>query len=172
MVLRKAIVSIGCAMACFNGSAHAFEAYGLRSGMTRAEVQAAAPTGFTYRDTGNLRNAGAITSGEGPSETIFVTVAFCAGRLVAVTRMIDPDTDWLPKVQAALAQRGQPAAEVTGGSWLGPGGGDINHLDLAWWNGNERYDLELTPEGRGAGGALRFYRSASESYFVKQPGPC
>lgn len=146
----------------------AFELAGLRSGMSRSDVEAAAPRGFTFKALDTNGESGALINGT----EVFATLAFCRGRLIAVTRMIDPDTDWLPAVQAGTRDRGPPQVSTKTQEWSGPGGGTVSSLVLRWRGGGADYDLSLTPEGRDGRGNLRHNRAASMSFFETATNPC
>jgi hypothetical protein len=93
-----------------------FELAGIRGGMTDAQVRAAAPSGFEY-----------WRIGDGPTlllqdSEVYASVAFCHGRVMAVRRTIDADADWLPALETATRERGQPQVITTTTPWSGPGG--------------------------------------------------
>lgn len=151
-------LSAAATLALLAGQVEAFEFLGLRSGMSAAEVQAAAPPGYKL---------GFFTEGSGAlvrGEDFYATLAFCNGRLVNVIRQLDADTDWLPSVRAALSERGNPTVTAASQPWLGPGGGSVNSVTLSWYDGQAKYELSLTPEGRDGRGNLRHLRGASEAY--------
>lgn len=142
------------------GQAFGFEAFGFRSGMSPAEVEAAAPLGFHV----HWFNSTGIVAADNSPTNIYVTLTVCAGRLVAVIRPVDADSEWLPRMKELLQQRGQPQVRVSTDAWTGPGGGDISTVELVWRSPGEKVILNLTPEGRDGTGQLRFTRSASIAY--------
>lgn len=149
----------------------AFEFGGLRSGMTPAQVIAAAPPGYELRmlpGSAAPFSSGALVKGS----DFFAQISFCNGRLEHLIRNLDADVDWLPAVRAAVTARGQPRVLVESQPWSGPGGGDVHSLVLRWTDGETRYQLSISPEGRDGKGALRHSRGASESYYQIAGNPC
>jgi hypothetical protein len=165
---------IGMAVALLIGGpvqAGGFEFAGFRSGMSPAQVQAAAPLGYELRmlpDSSGAFTSGALVKGD----DFYAQVGFCNGRIVHVIRNFAADTDWLPTVRAAIQSRGQPQVMVLSQPWSGPGGGYVGSLILRWSDGQSRYELSVSPEGRDGKGALRYNRSASESHFQVTGNPC
>lgn len=152
-----------------SASAHAggFEFVGLRSGMTPEQVQAAAPMGFELRMFPGT-SSGALVRGY----DFYAQLAFCNGRLVAVSRSLDADTAWVPAVAAAIQSRGQPRVFVESLPWPGPGGGNVGSVVLQWLDGQTRYRLSISPEGRDGKGDLRHNRAASEGYYQIAGNSC
>lgn len=166
-MLRKGLTTFALAAAgLFTAEAHAFEAFGLRSGMTAREVEAAAPMGFGLR---MLTDSSGVVAKD---HDLFVFVAFCQGRLVAVSRDIDPEVDYVETVEAALRQRGQPQVLTESQPWPGPGGGFVRTVTLRWLADGERYDITLSPEGRDGQGKLRHTRDATARFFRIKGNPC
>jgi hypothetical protein len=148
-----------------------FEVLGFKTGMTSAEVQVAAPQGYTLipffgADPQSYSFNATIVRGS----DVFATVAFCHGRLASVIREIDPDIEWAARLQARLASSGQPRVLVRTQPWNGAGGGDVVTVALRWVSGGEAYELSINPEGRTGAGALRYARSAFEEFAMD--GPC
>ncbi|MDT4878965.1 hypothetical protein FQZ97_1146030 [compost metagenome] len=84
--------------------------------------------------------------------------------LMAYARDLDPDSDYLPTLERTLTSWGQPAVSVRRGPWPGPGGGDVQTIDMKWKRAADEVTLSLSPEGRDGKGALRYNRGASISY--------
>src|ERR1700745_187921 len=81
--------------------AWAFDWFGLRSGMTQDQVRAAAPAGSSLRLNGDF---GFIEKG---GEAV-ATVTFCRGRLIALSRTIDAQSDWFALADRMIKQYGAP----------------------------------------------------------------
>ena len=162
-VIGMAIALLGSASARAAG----FEFLGLRSSMSPEEVQAAAPKGFELRMFPST-SSGALVRGY----DFYAQLAFCNGRLVAVSRSLDADTSWAPAVEAAIRSRGQPRVFVESQPWTGPGGGNVSSVVLQWLDGQTRYSLSISPEGRDGKGDLRHNRAASEGYYQISGNSC
>ena len=150
--------------------AAAFETLGFKTGMTPAQVQVAAPQGYTFipafgADPQSYSFSATIVRGS----DVFATVVFCHQRLTSVIREIDPATEWATRLQARLASSGQPRVSVRTQLWTGSGGGDAITVALRWVSAGEVYGLSLNPEGRTASGALRYMSSAFEEFGVDEP---
>lgn len=148
------------AIASLPGIARAaeFELAGLRSGMTEEQVRSVAPSGFELRTSAN--GVAVIVKGY----DIYATLAFCKGKVMSVSRPIDADVDFVPAVNIALRDRGQPQVMTSSQAWSGPGGGSVESLTLRWVRAGVRYDISITPEGRDGRGDLRHNRGASISF--------
>ena len=87
-------------------SAQEFEAFRLKSGMIVEQVQKTAPWSYELRL--NKSEVSGWTTGviakplsdlTGDDSDMFASVGFCNGRLVMVTRSIDPDTEFPRSVE-------------------------------------------------------------------------
>ncbi len=97
--------------------------------------------------------------------------SFCNGRLIAYTRQMDFDTEYVQQLRDMVARYGsQSSIEVRQQPWSGPGGGYISTVATKWLVGREHVELSFTPEGRTGNGSLKYYRSANVSYVF--PGQC
>src|SRR5580765_7954162 len=90
-----------------------FETLGLKSGMTPAQVQVAAPQGYTFlpafgADPQSYSFNATIVRGT----DVFATVSFCHQRLSSVIREIDPNTEWAARLQVRLTSSGQPRVSM------------------------------------------------------------
>lgn len=147
-----------------------FETLGLKTGMTPAQVQVAAPQGYTLiaafgADPQSYSFSATIVRGT----DVFATVSFCHQRLSSVIREVDPNTEWAARLQVRLVSSGQPRVSMRSQPWTGIGGGDVMTVSLRWTSAGEIYDLSLNPEGRTPNGALRYMSSAFEQFAMEEP---
>jgi hypothetical protein len=116
----------------------AFETFGLRSGMTVEQVRAAAPAGTTLRQSGDFgfieKNGEAVA-----------TVTFCKGRLIALSRTIDAQSDWFDLADRMIKQYGPPKVTSTSDPWAGPKANASKGLELSWRSGRTKYALTSYP---------------------------
>ncbi|VWB64145.1 hypothetical protein BAR24066_02982 [Burkholderia arboris] len=97
--------------------------------------------------------------------------SFCKGRLVAYTRGLDFDTEYVPQLREMVGRYGsQPTIEVRQQPWSGPGGGYISIVATRWSVGRERIEIDFEPEGRTGNGSLKNSRGANLSYVF--PAQC
>ncbi|HDR9248826.1 TPA: hypothetical protein QDB50_000509 [Burkholderia vietnamiensis] len=97
--------------------------------------------------------------------------SFCNGRLIAYTRELDFDTEYVQQLREMVAKYGnQSTVEVRQQPWSGPGGGYISTVATKWSVGRERVEVSFTPEGRTGNGSLKYHRGANVSYVF--PGQC
>jgi hypothetical protein len=147
-----------------SSAASAFDVDGFHSGMTPADVAAIAQRqgaeAWEYQP-------GMWATGIRSQYRIDGTFSFCASTgLVSYSRSLDPDADYLPTVERTLSALGQPKVTVRRGPNPGPGGGDVQSIDLLWAHDRTSEILiSLIPEGRDGKGALRYNRAASVSYL-------
>ena len=118
--------------------AWAFEWFGLRSGMTLDQVRAVAPAGATLRQSGDF---GFIEKG---GEAI-ATVTFCKGRLIALSRTVDAQSDWFDLADRMIKQYGAPKVTATSDPWAGPKANVSKGLELSWRSGRTKYALTAYP---------------------------
>lgn len=125
--------------------AWAFDWFGLRSGMTLDQVRAAAPAGSTLRlngDFGFIEKDGAAVA----------TVTFCKGRLIALSRTIDAQSDWFTLADKMIKQYGAPKVTPASDPWAGPNANVSKGLELSWRSGRNKYALTSYPSsGQPAG---------------------
>lgn len=148
-----------------SSAAAAFDVDGYRSGMTPAEVAAIAQrNGLEMWQMPNMPGAWAI--GIRAQYRVDATFAFCAPTgLVAYSHSLDPDNAYLPAVERAIAAWGQPKVSVRREVWTGPGGGDVESIDMLWKRSDgTELSVSFGPEGRDGKGALRYNRGASIGY--------
>ena len=125
--------------------AWAFDWFGLRSGMTLDQVRAAAPAGSTLRlngDFGFLEKGGEAVA----------TVTFCKGRLIALSRTIDAQSDWFALADRMIKQYGAPKVTPTSDPWAGPKANVSKGLELSWRSGRNKYALTAYPPAQPAQG--------------------
>ena len=135
--------------------AWAFDWFGLRSGMTLDQVRAVAPAGSTLRLNGDF---GLIEKG---GEAV-ATVTFCKGRLIALSRTIDAQSDWFTLADRMIKQYGAPKVTPASDPWAesraaGPKADVSKGLELSWRSGWNKYALTGYPAaqpGPGQGRAL------------------
>jgi hypothetical protein len=121
--------------------ARAFDWFGLRSGMTVDQVRAAAPAGSTMRLNGDF---GFIEkSGEAVA-----TVTFCKGKLIALSRTIDAQSDWFALADRLIKQYGAPKVTSTSDPWAGPKTDPSKGLALSWRSGSNKYALTAYPPAK------------------------
>ncbi len=148
----------------------AFEAFGLRSGMTPDEVSKEFPN---YELRWLVQPHGVAFLAKRPVDPdnpdTYASLSFCKNRLFAVVRTVDPDTDFLAYMQDYLREYGQPKVNVLKEPWTGPNGGDITSFDLVWVRDGVRREVSLTPEGRTGSGELRYVRTASVAVHFDTP---
>jgi hypothetical protein len=125
--------------------AWAFDWFGLRSGMTPDQVRAAAPAGATLRLNGDF---GFIEKG---GEAV-ATVTFCKGRLIALSRTIDAQSDWFALADRMIKQYGAPRVTPTSDPWAGPKANVSKGLELSWRSGRNKYALTAYPSAQPAQG--------------------
>lgn len=156
-------------------SAFGFDAEGLRTGMTVNEVAAQVrPRGLTvspFVGSGQGEKFGVYSIMKiDPSSRVdlsfpIISLAFCDGRLVSFNHNIDLDTDYIPTLKSLLERYGNPGrVRVTTSPWSGPGDGYLSESSMDWYSGNDRVTLSFTPEGRTAGGTLRYSRRGAIAY--------
>ena len=123
--------------------------------MTVEQVQKTAPWSYELRL--NKSEVSGWTTGviakplsdlTGDDSDMFASVGFCNGRLVMVTRSIDPDTEFPRSVEDWLRDFGQPKVNVRREPWTGTGGGEVVTVQFDWSHGGVKYILSLIPEGR------------------------
>jgi hypothetical protein len=147
------------------GSSYAFNADGFYSGMTHKQF------------TAEARNRGLETK-EGPNGNWLIgkfsdyridgTFFFCGDALMLYNRSVDFDVDYIPTLNSFIEKFGQPrSTRTTINPWYGPGGGDVQSVEMLWFSSNDRITLSFSPEGRDGKGQLRHYRGASISYMLK-----
>lgn len=142
--------------------AWAFDWFGLKSGMTADQVRAAAPAGSTLRlngDFGFIETNGAAVA----------TVTFCRGKLIALSRTIDAQSDWYALADRMIRQYGRPTVTSASDPWAGAKASVSNGLELSWRSGRNKYALTSYPAaqpgpGKGPG-------KASASLSVADLGP-
>jgi hypothetical protein len=126
--------------------AWAFDWFGLRSGMTLDQVRAAAPAGSSLRlngDFGFIEKAGDAVA----------TVTFCKGRLIALSRTIDAQSDWFDLADKMIKQYGPPRVTSTFDPWAGPANVSKG-LELSWRSGWNKYALTTYPPAKPGPGKV------------------
>ncbi len=169
--MRRTVMMVAVAILAAGAGAkvRAATLAGLRTGMTAAQVEAAAPMGFSLKFFGREAAGSAALVKDAD---IFATMAFCRGRLISISRSIDADNEWVDRVRAAVASRCQPTIVTRTDPWSGPGGGTVEAVIMRWSDSRSRYEVSLAPEGRDGRGTLRHNRGASESVFADVDNPC
>lgn len=171
--MKKSILAVLITTASV--SALAFDVDGFRTGMSVNEV-ATVVRGQGWTLGPNNMVAGVyIEAHFGPDGKVMelgpANFSFCNGRLIAYTRELDFDTEYVQQLRDMVARYGsQSTIEVRQQPWSGPGGGYISTAATKWFVGRERVELSFTPEGRTGNGSLKYYRSANVSYVF--PGQC
>lgn len=156
-------------------SASAFDVDGFRTSMSVSQVEDIA------RGQGWALSASTLVAGVyieahyGPDGKVTelgpANFSFCRGRLVAYTRELDFDTEYVTQLRDMVAKYGsQPTIEVRQQAWSGPGGGYISTVATKWPVGREQAEISFTPEGHTGNGLLKNYRSAHVAYVI--PGQC
>jgi len=159
-------IAIAALLMLASGAALAFDVDGYRSGMTPDDVAAIAQRqGLDMWQIANMPGDWAI--GTRAQYRIDSTFAFCApAGLISYSHSLDPDNAYLPTVQRTIAAWGQPKVSVRRLVWSGPGGGDIESIDMLWKRGDgTELSISFTPEGRDGAGTLRYNRGTSISYI-------
>ena len=162
--MKKTAIAAMLLITC--GAASAFDVDGYRSGMTPADVAAIAQRqGLETWQMANMPDDWAI--GIRAQSRIDATLAFCAPTgLIAYSHPLDPDNAYLPTVERTITAWGQPKVSVRRLVWSGPGGGNIESIEMVWKRGDgTELSISLVPEGRDGAGALRYNRGASISYI-------
>ena len=168
--MKKTAVAVMFLIA--SGAASAFDVDGYRSGMTPADVATVAQRqGLEMWQMANMPGDWAI--GIRAQYRIDATFAFCAPTgLVSYSHSLDPDNAYLLTIERTIAAWGQPKINVRRQVWTGPGGGEIESIDMLWKRGDgTELSVSYTPEGRDGAGALRYNRGASISY-LDRPRTC
>jgi hypothetical protein len=127
-------------------------------GMIDAQVRAAAPSGFEYWRIGD-GHALLLKASE-----VYASVVFCRGRVMAARRILNADSDWLPAIDRATREHGQPQVITTTTPWSGPGGGNVTSVVLRWEEASIQFDISNSPERRDGKGSLRQNGAASLSF--------
>ncbi|MFM0060980.1 hypothetical protein PQR64_35740 [Paraburkholderia phytofirmans] len=159
-------MAIAVVLMIASGATLAFDVDGYRSGMTPGQVAAMADRqGLDMWQMADVPGDWAI--GIRAQYRIDATFAFCApAGLFAYAHSLDPDNAYLPAVERTIAAWGQPKVSVQRVAWSGPGGGDIQSIDMLWKRGDgTELSISFTPEGRDGAGALRYNRGTSISYI-------
>ncbi|TGN96141.1 hypothetical protein [Burkholderia sp. USMB20] len=155
--------------------ASAFDVDGFRTGMSVNEV-ATIVRGQGWELGANKMIAGLYTEAHYGADGKVAELgpenfSFCNGRLIAYSRELDFDTEYVSQLREMIARYGsQPMVEVRQQTWSGPGGGYISSVATKWSVGRERVEISFIPEGRTGNGALKNYRGAHISYVF--PGQC
>ena len=124
--------------------AWAFDWFGLKSGMTVDQVRAAAPAGSTLRVNGDF---GYVEKGG----QAIATVAFCKGRLIALSRTIDAQSDWFALADRMIKRYGRPTVTPASDPWAGPAASVRKGLELSWRSGRNKYALTAYPSAQPSG---------------------
>ncbi|MGF6771124.1 glycerate kinase [Paraburkholderia sp. GAS199] len=87
--------------------------------------------------------------------------------MVAYSKNMDADSEYVPTVERSMNMWGQPKVLVRHMPWPGPGGGETQDVTMLWRQGTTEITVSFTPEGRDGKGALRYNRTASIAYVDK-----
>ncbi|WP_160293624.1 hypothetical protein [Burkholderia gladioli] len=171
--VRGVIVAMLLAIAPF--SASAFDVDGFRTSMSVSQVEDIARGQGWALSASTLVTGVYIEAHYGPDGKVTelgpANFSFCRGRLVAYTRELDFDTEYVTQLRDMVAKYGsQPTIEVRQQAWSGPGGGYISTVATKWPVGREQAEISFTPEGHTGNGLLKNYRSAHVAYVI--PGQC
>ncbi|VWD22557.1 hypothetical protein [Burkholderia contaminans] len=171
--MKKSILAV--LITTVSTSASAFDVDGFRTGMSVNEV-ATIVRGQGWTLGANNLVSGLYTEAHyGPDGKVTelgpANFSFCKERLIAYTRELDFDTEYVPQLREMVARYGnQPTIEVRQQAWSGPGGGYVAGVATKWFVGRERVEIAFMPEGRTGNGSLKNYRGANVSYVF--PGQC
>ncbi len=81
------------------------------------------------------------------------TFSFCErSGLVAYTRNIDPDSDYIPTIEARDQRMDSLAVSIRRLPRPGPGGGDVQDVVMQWKQGSTEIEVTFSPEGRDGAG--------------------
>jgi hypothetical protein len=155
--VRSIVIAVVAAL--IPASAAAFSFLGYTTGMSEADVRTASQGFPVSRLSGMPEGVEAVSDGN----RVLAYVTFCKGQLVAVSHSIDPDQDWLKRVDTAIAKWGQPAASVSTGTSITAG--DLSSLSLKWKIGQDDYTLTFFPQTRSGEGTVRSTRGAMEGFY-------
>ncbi len=134
--------------------ARGFDWFGVKSGMTADQVRAAAPAGAGLRlngDFGFVEKAGEELA----------ALTFCKGRLVSLSKSVDPETEWFAIAGRMLREYGEPHVGAAADPWKGARAEAGTGLQMSWRSGSNRYALTAYPTVPPHAGAPRPVRRAS-----------
>jgi hypothetical protein len=171
--MKKLILAVLIATASM--SASAFDVDSFRTGMSVNEVATIVRSQGWMLGPNNMIAGLYMEAHYGPDGKVTelgpANFSFCNGRLIAYTRELDFDTEYVQQLREMVVRYGsQPTIEVRQQPWSGPGGGYISTVATKWAVGRERVEVSFTPEGRTGNGSLKYSRGANVSYVF--PGQC
>jgi hypothetical protein len=144
---------------------YGFDVDGFHTGMTREElVNVARQRGLEAKEL-TSSSWGVGTSDDNYTDSNF---NFCGDGLIAYSRSIDFDIDFVRSLHTLTESNGQPQEILTKEyPWSGPGGGNIHGVEIIWRHDSEKIEIAFLPEGRDDHGKIRNTRAASISYTTK-----
>jgi hypothetical protein len=126
-------------------SAHAFDEDGFRTEMTVREAEEVVPKNLIMDTLGNPWEVYFILPRDKNlwADQLYVSyLAFCRGLLMAYTKELNFDTEYLPKLKELLARYGNPSSIKVADSTIP--GQTTQEMEILWWVDPDKVSISFS----------------------------